>query len=61
MIQLERAGDGFCGLGYFATRIEPYSKLIYRMMNSVIARMKWGGVAIPVNFGDLFTLYARKT
>jgi 2-polyprenyl-3-methyl-5-hydroxy-6-metoxy-1,4-benzoquinol methylase len=50
----------FLRLGYFATRIEPYSKLIYRALNAVIARMNWGGVAIPVNFGDLFTLYARK-
>jgi 2-polyprenyl-3-methyl-5-hydroxy-6-metoxy-1,4-benzoquinol methylase len=50
----------FLRLGYFATRIEPYSKLIYRALNAVIARMNWGSVAIPVNFGDLFTLYARK-
>ncbi len=50
----------FLRLGYFATRIEPYSKLIYRALNTIITRMNWGGVAIPVNFGDLFTLYARK-
>lgn len=50
----------FLRLGYFATRIEPYSKPIYHALNAIIERMHWGGVAIPVNFGDLFTLYARK-
>ena len=50
----------FLRLGYFATRIEPYSKLLYRALNAAITRLNWGGVAIPVNFGDLFTLYARK-
>lgn len=50
----------FLRLGYFTTRIEPYSKPIYRALNAIIERMNWGGVAIPVNFGDLFTLYARK-
>ncbi len=50
----------FLRLGYFATRIEPYSKPIYRALNAIIERMNWGSVAIPVNFGDLFTLYARK-
>jgi len=50
----------FLRLGYFATRLEPYNKLVYRVLSAVIARMNWSGVAIPVNFGDLFTLYARK-
>ncbi|CAG1006084.1 putative S-adenosylmethionine-dependent methyltransferase/MSMEI_2290 [Anaerolineae bacterium] len=50
----------FLRLGYFITRIQPYSKLLYRLLNSLVTRMSWGGVAIPVNFGDLFTLYARK-
>jgi 2-polyprenyl-3-methyl-5-hydroxy-6-metoxy-1,4-benzoquinol methylase len=47
-------------LGYFVTRIEPYSKRIYHALDALVARLKLGGVAIPVNFGDLFTLYARK-
>jgi 2-polyprenyl-3-methyl-5-hydroxy-6-metoxy-1,4-benzoquinol methylase len=51
----------FLRLGYFATRLEPYSKTIYRALDTVIARLNWSSVAIPVNFGDLFTLYARKT
>ena len=47
-------------LRYFATRIEPYSQFAYRILNGVITRFNLGSVAIPVNFGDLFTLYARK-
>ena len=50
----------FLRLGYFITRIEPYNKTIYRLLDTIITRMRWSGVAIPVNFGDLFTLYARK-
>lgn len=50
----------FLRLGYFATRIQPYSKRLYHALDAIITRMNWGGVAIPVNFGDLFTLYARK-
>jgi 2-polyprenyl-3-methyl-5-hydroxy-6-metoxy-1,4-benzoquinol methylase len=47
-------------LGYFVTRIEPYSKLLYRALGALVKRFNLSGVAIPVNFGDLFTLYARK-
>ncbi|MBI5305638.1 MAG: class I SAM-dependent methyltransferase [Chloroflexi bacterium] len=50
----------FLRLGYFVTRIEPYSKLLYRLLNRIVTRLNLGGVAIPVNFGDLFTIYARK-
>jgi len=50
----------FLRLGYFITRIEPYSKPIYRILNTITTRLKWNSIAIPVNFGDLFTLFARK-
>jgi 2-polyprenyl-3-methyl-5-hydroxy-6-metoxy-1,4-benzoquinol methylase len=48
-------------LGYFVTRVEPYNKRIYRALDALVARLNRASVAIPVNFGDLFTLYARKT
>ena len=51
----------FLRLGYFATRIKPYSKLLFRMLDTVFTRTNLCSVAVPVNFGDLFTLYARKT
>ncbi|MBI5029997.1 MAG: class I SAM-dependent methyltransferase [Chloroflexi bacterium] len=50
----------FLRLGYFITRIEPYSKPLYRLLRTISDKLNWSNVAIPVNFGDLFTLYARK-
>ncbi|MBI4786626.1 MAG: class I SAM-dependent methyltransferase [Chloroflexi bacterium] len=50
----------FLRLGYFATRVEPYSKPLYHALDTVFARLNLCSVAVPVNFGDLFTLYARK-
>ncbi|MBM3127301.1 MAG: class I SAM-dependent methyltransferase [Chloroflexi bacterium] len=47
-------------LGYFVTRLEPYSRSLYRLLDRIVAALAWSRVAIPVNFGDLFTLYARK-
>lgn len=47
-------------LGYLTTRLEPYNATLARWLGTLVARLKWEGIAIPVNFGDLFTLYARK-
>jgi 2-polyprenyl-3-methyl-5-hydroxy-6-metoxy-1,4-benzoquinol methylase len=50
----------FLRLGYLVTRIEPYNRAAARALSSVINRLNLGSHAIPVNFGDLFTMYARK-
>jgi 2-polyprenyl-3-methyl-5-hydroxy-6-metoxy-1,4-benzoquinol methylase len=50
----------FLRLGYFISRIEPYSKLIYKILNSMTTRLNWNSIPIPINFGDLFTIFARK-
>jgi 2-polyprenyl-3-methyl-5-hydroxy-6-metoxy-1,4-benzoquinol methylase len=50
----------FLRLGYFATRLEPYNKFLARTIHAFATRFNLAGLAIPVNFGDLFTLYARK-
>lgn len=50
----------FLRLGYLTTRIEPYNKSLSRAVHGAAERLKLAQVAIPVNFGDLFTLYARK-
>lgn len=47
-------------LQYLVTRIAPYSKSLARMMDAVITRAGLRAVAVPVNFFDLFTLFARK-
>jgi 2-polyprenyl-3-methyl-5-hydroxy-6-metoxy-1,4-benzoquinol methylase len=60
-IMRSSAQGRFLRLGYLSTRIEPYSKLAYRALDAIVARLNLSAVAIPVNFGDLFTMYARKT
>lgn len=47
-------------LGYLVTRLEPYNATVSRWLTQIVARLQWGGIAIPINLGDLFTLYARK-
>ncbi len=50
----------FLRLGYLATRIEPYNPAIGRVLQAVVHRLNLAALAIPINFGDLFTMYARK-
>lgn len=50
----------FLRVGYLATRLEPYNKSVSGVIKAATGRLNVGKLAIPVNFGDLFTLYARK-
>ncbi len=50
----------FLHLGYLITRLEPYSRPLAKLLLGGAERLGLAGRAIPVNFGDLFTLYARK-
>lgn len=50
----------FLRLGYLTTRIEPFNRFIARAMAAVVDRLKLGSLAVPVNTGDNFTMYARK-
>ncbi len=50
----------FLRLGYLTTRLEPYSRPLARAVGALAARFNLNTLAIPVNFGDLFTMYARK-
>lgn len=47
-------------LGYLASRLEGLSPALGAWAVGVCERLGIDGVAIPVNFGDLFTIYARK-
>lgn len=47
-------------LGYLTTRIEPYNKFIARVIAGIGKRFNLMAFALPINFGDLFTIYARK-
>jgi 2-polyprenyl-3-methyl-5-hydroxy-6-metoxy-1,4-benzoquinol methylase len=48
-------------LGYLTTRVEPYNKFIAHAIAAIAKRFDLMELALPVNFGDLFTMYARKT
>jgi 2-polyprenyl-3-methyl-5-hydroxy-6-metoxy-1,4-benzoquinol methylase len=47
-------------LGYLVSRLQAYSRPVYRMLDAAVTRLNLRGLAVPVNLGDLFTLYARK-
>ena len=48
-------------LGYLISRLQGYSHPIYRVLDAIVTRLNLRGVAVPINLGDLFTVYARKT
>ncbi len=47
-------------LGYLATRLGGVSERLGKIAASLVDRLGLGEIAIPVNFGDLFTVYARR-
>ena len=47
-------------LGYLATRVKPYSRLAAAALDRVAKVLRLRELAVPVNFGDLITAYARK-
>jgi 2-polyprenyl-3-methyl-5-hydroxy-6-metoxy-1,4-benzoquinol methylase len=47
-------------LGYLVSRLEPYNRALSHLLTRIVTTFKWAHLPVPVNFGDLFTLYARK-
>ncbi len=47
-------------LNYFVSRVVALNRSLGRLVGWVVNGLKLGHVAIPLNFGDLFTVYARK-
>lgn len=47
-------------LGYLATRLGGFSEQLGKLAAGLVQRLGIGNIAIPVNFGDLFTVYARR-
>lgn len=47
-------------LGYVATRVGGLNKTLGRIVTALVNGLKLAEVAIPINFGDLFTVYAQK-
>lgn len=47
-------------LGYLATRLKGFNRPLGKLAATIFNNLKINEVAIPVNFGDLFTIYARR-
>lgn len=47
-------------LGYLASRVAAWNKPLGRLANGVIDGLRLRERAVPVNFGDLFTVYAKR-
>jgi 2-polyprenyl-3-methyl-5-hydroxy-6-metoxy-1,4-benzoquinol methylase len=47
-------------LGYLATRLGGLNPTLGRVASRVVQALGVAGQAVPVNFGDLFTVYARR-
>lgn len=47
-------------LGYVVSRLAPYSASLAGLITRTIQTVGLAEMPIPVNFGDLFTIYARK-
>ncbi len=47
-------------LGYLITRLEHYSRPLARALGAGAKRLGLEAAPIPINFGDLFTIFARK-
>jgi len=50
----------FLRLGYLVSRFQAYSPLLTRVLTGAVRALHLEGVAVPVNLGDLFTMFARK-
>jgi 2-polyprenyl-3-methyl-5-hydroxy-6-metoxy-1,4-benzoquinol methylase len=47
-------------LGYISSRLSGFNQYLGRISSAIFNRLDLNYKAIPVNFGDLFTVYARK-
>lgn len=56
-----KAMGRYLRLGYFATRVAALSPRVGKPFSTLIERTGLKGLPIPLNFGDLFTVYARRT
>ncbi len=47
-------------MGYLASRVSAWNTLLGRLVEPVVNGLGLRETAVPVNFGDLFTIFARK-
>lgn len=47
-------------LGYLASRVTAFSRPLGEMVEGAVRGLRLSELAVPVNFGDLFTVFARR-
>jgi 2-polyprenyl-3-methyl-5-hydroxy-6-metoxy-1,4-benzoquinol methylase len=47
-------------MGYLGTRVAGLSRPLGRLVSGLVNRLGWAEKPVPVNFGDLFTVYAQR-
>ncbi len=55
-----RTRGRYLRLAYLTTRVKPYSRWLAAVLDRIGRLTRLDKVALPVNFGDLITAYARK-
>lgn len=50
----------YLSLGYLATRVQGLNCFLGRLVSAVVKGLRLEKVAIPINLGDLFTVYAQR-
>ncbi len=50
----------YLSLGYLSTRVAGFSRPLGRLLGGIVKRLGLAETAVPINFGDLITAYARR-
>lgn len=50
----------FLRLGYISSRLAGFDRYLGSISSALVSRLGLTQLALPINFGDLFTVYARK-
>jgi hypothetical protein len=56
----DRPQERYLRLGYLMNRVGALMPLVGRPVEWVVTRLGLRGIAVPIDLGDLFTVYARK-
>jgi 2-polyprenyl-3-methyl-5-hydroxy-6-metoxy-1,4-benzoquinol methylase len=55
-----RVQGRYVPMGYLASRLSPYTTALAKGSEAIVNRLGLQSLTVPLNFGDLFTAYARK-
>ncbi len=55
-----RTEGRYLRMGYLASRLRGFNRPLGKLAHRLIDTFGWQAVAVPINFGDLFTVYASR-